>query len=196
MDRELESVDHAKMLPTLGSNYRYWQIEAEENNWPKTVLTSAMVFTNIRRCHLGGRMLRKYSNARSILFLSQSSGDARYHTWTTLSFSGEKTNDHISNLDSALEMFSKTAISLKLRKCNVIQSSLDYLGHVVHPEQLAVASKTVDAVEGISPPMDMTEPRPFFGLCNVYGRFVPNFELIVLPSKRTSRKGELAKSET
>ena len=67
---------------------------------------------------------------------------------------------------------------------------MDYLGHVVTPGKLHIATTNTQAVEGFKLPRTQTELKSFLGLCNVYRRFVPNFSRTAAPLQRLLRKGE------
>lgn len=43
------------------------------------------------------------------------------------------TTEHLSHLDTVLRMLAMAGLMLKLRKLFFLQSSVDYVGHVVHP---------------------------------------------------------------
>jgi RNase H-like domain found in reverse transcriptase len=81
-------------------------------------------------------------------------------------------------------------VSLKLSKFNFFQPSVDYLGHVVHPGKLAVASKNVAAFARAEHPRTRIELRSFPGMCNVYRKFVPNFANSAAPLTNLLNKGQ------
>ena len=66
---------------------------------------------------------------------------------------------------------------------------MDYLGHVIRPGKIEVASKKTEAVEGFKEPRTKIELRSFLSLCNVYRRFVPNFSRTAAPLSALLRKG-------
>ena len=88
-------------------------------------------------------------------------------------------------------MLKNAGMTLKLKKCQFLQQRVDYLGHIVSPRKLAVASKSVEAVKKMRPPHDVSSLRSFLGLCNVYRRFVPNFARIATPLTKKLKKEEV-----
>ena len=66
-------------------------------------------------------------------------------------------------------------------------------GDIVSPGKLAVASKTVEAVQKMRPSHDVSSLRSFLELCNVYRRFVPNFARIATPLTKKLKKDEAEK---
>jgi RNase H-like domain found in reverse transcriptase len=81
-------------------------------------------------------------------------------------------------------------VSLKLSKCHFIQPSADYLGPVVHPGKLAVASKNIETIARAEHPRTRTELRSFLGMCNVYRKFVPHFANAAAPLTNLLKKGQ------
>lgn len=65
---------------------------------------------------------------------------------------------------------------------------MDYLGHVIRPRMLEIASDTTDAIKELRPVTNITELRSFLGFCNIFRKFVPNFKHIAEPLNRKSQK--------
>ncbi len=82
--------------------------------------------------------------------------------------------EHIRHTDEVLGLLKEAGVSLKLKKCHLFQSKVDYLGHVVFPGKLSVAKDKTRAVGKASFSKDLTQMRSFLGACNVYRKFVPN----------------------
>ncbi len=52
--------------------------------------------------------------------------------------------DHLRHVEEILYVLRGDGLSLKLRKCNFFKESVDYLGHVIRPGKLQVASKNTE----------------------------------------------------
>lgn len=74
-----------------------------------------------------------------------------------------------------------------------MRSSVDPFSHVIYPDKLAVANRTLDLVAGMKPPRTVSDLRSFLGLSNVYCRFVPDFSRTAGPFTAMLRKGEPAR---
>jgi RNase H-like domain found in reverse transcriptase len=89
----------------------------------------------------------------------------------------------------ALTLLGNAVLSLKLKKCHFFAETVNYLGHVIRPGRLGVAEKNTTALKTAPLPRTQTELRSFFGLCNVYRRFVPKFSAIAAPLNDFLGKG-------
>lgn len=96
--------------------------------------------------------------------------------------------EHKWHLRSVLGMLRNAGMSLKLHKCFFLQKRVEYLGHIVSPGQLAVQSKTCDAIIGMAPPTNLTKLRSLLVLCNVCHRSVKNFARIADPLRKRLHK--------
>ena len=80
-----------------------------------------------------------------------------------------------------LQVLKRAGLSLNVKKCHFFKHSVDYLGHVITPGKLAVATKNTEAITNASFPTTQSGVRRFLGMCNMYRRFVPNFSEVAAP---------------
>ena len=97
---------------------------------------------------------------------------------------------YIERLDSVLNRLDQHDFVLSKAKCAFNLSAVEYLGHVVSPGKLAVASKTVDTIQKMKPPRTFTELRSFLGLGNYFRKFVKEYARITEPLNRKLRTTE------
>lgn len=83
-------------------------------------------------------------------------------------------------------------MTLKFNKCYFFTDTVDYLGHVIRPGKLEVASHTIDAIDGLNKPTTVTKLRLFLVFFNVFRRLVPNISIITSPLTNKLRKDEPA----
>lgn len=76
------------------------------------------------------------------------------------------------------------------KKCFVIAASIGYLGNVIAPRRLRVASKAIEDVSGLKYPTVTFELRLFLGLYNVHRLFVPNFSRMAALLNKDLKKCE------
>jgi RNase H-like domain found in reverse transcriptase len=84
-------------------------------------------------------------------------------------------------VDEVLYILEAAGVSLNLKKCAFFWTRVDYLGHVVYPDKLAVHSKKTVAVAEWPLPSNKSELRSFVAFCSVYRKFVAGFADIASP---------------
>jgi Reverse transcriptase (RNA-dependent DNA polymerase) len=73
---------------------------------------------------------------------------------------------HLTHIAEVLTLLGNAGLSLKLKKCHLFSSTVDYLGHVIRPGRLGVAEKNTVALRTAPLPRTQTVLRSFLGLCN------------------------------
>jgi hypothetical protein len=97
----------------------------------------------------------------------------------------EEPERHLHLVLSALR---KNQFNGKLKKCVVWLFEVDFLGHVISQQGIAVDPKNVVAVVEWKRPSSVSEIRSFLGLAGYYRCFVPNFSSIAKPFTRLLEK--------
>ena len=175
MDECLDSLGEAQYFTTLDANNGYWQIPVAKEDRDKTTFT----------CHAGTyRFLRMpfglcnapatFQRAMDILLAGIRWKSCLVYLDDIIIFSKE-VDEHIKHVEQVLEKLQSAGVSLKLKKCKFFAKTVDYLGHVIRPGLLEVATKNTVAIDGFEEPSTQTHLQSFLGVCNVYRRFVPNF---------------------
>jgi len=78
----------------------------------------------------------------------------------------------------------------KLSKCEFWMNEVQFLGHVILAQGIAVDPAKVDAVVRWESPKSATEIRSFVGLAGYYRRFIEGFSKIVAPLTQLTRKDQ------
>jgi len=63
----------------------------------------------------------------------------------------------------------------KLEKCEFFKTEIQYLGHVISKDGIAIDPKKVKAISDWPVPKDMADVRSFMGLTSYYRRFIEDF---------------------
>jgi hypothetical protein len=79
-------------------------------------------------------------------------------------------------------------LKLKPSKCNLLQKSVEFLGHIVSEGRIGVNPEKVKAVMEWPTPISLKEVRGFVGLCSYSRRFVKDFGKIAAPLNALSEK--------
>lgn len=80
-------------------------------------------------------------------------------------------------------------LTVKPSKCEIEQTKLLYLGHIIGEGILKPAFEKLKAVEDAQRPSTKKEVRSFLGLLWNYRKFVPNFAKVAAPLIDLTKKG-------
>ena len=97
---------------------------------------------------------------------------------------GRTEEEHLKNLQTALERLEDHGLRLKRKKCYFLQPRVDYLGYSINKEGLHIMQTKVKAVVEAPRPQKVQELRAFLGLVNYYGKFIPRLSTIAHPLNR------------
>jgi len=152
----------------LDANCGYWQIDINKEDQAKTAFV----------CHEGCfqylRMPFGLCNAPATFQRTMDIVLGQYRWKTCLVYLDDiiifsKTfEEHLKHVSDILKCLQASGFSLKLSKCSFFQKEVNYLGHVIKPGKLCVATKTTEAVAKFKLPETQTHIKSFLGLCNVY----------------------------
>ncbi len=89
--------------------------------------------------------------------------------------------DHQSHVKEALDILRQNHLYAKLSKCQLFQSKVTFLGHVLSENGLSVEADKVKAMIEWPRPQNRKHILSFLGLCGYYRTFIENFSQIALP---------------
>ncbi|MDV3201203.1 MAG: reverse transcriptase domain-containing protein, partial [Sweet potato little leaf phytoplasma] len=98
--------------------------------------------------------------------------------------------EHEDHLRIVLGILKEKKLYAKLSKCEFWLEKVNFLGHVITKEGVAVDPTKVEAILNWEQPKSVTEVRSFLGLAGYYRRFIENFSRIALPMTRLTRKDQ------
>ena len=75
----------------------------------------------------------------------------------------------------------KHGFRLKKEKCEFLQSSIKYLGHIICEEGIKPVPSKVEAILKAPTPENVQQLRSFLGLINYYGKFTHNLASLLHP---------------
>ena len=95
--------------------------------------------------------------------------------------------NHVKALDEALTHLGWAGVTLKAKKCQFFQTSVEYLGHIISPGKMGAQQEPGGAGE-VGHTRTKTQLRSFLGMCNVYRGFVANYARIAAPLNQLTTK--------
>jgi hypothetical protein len=89
--------------------------------------------------------------------------------------------EHLLHLREVLEVLRREKLYLKPVKCEWMLPEVEFLGHRIGRDGLAVDPHKVDAVRQWPAPTNVSELRSFLGLAGYYRRFLEQYSKVALP---------------
>lgn len=80
-----------------------------------------------------------------------------------------------------LSAFSRSGMTLKLKKCGFAKPEIEFVGHTVGSGRISVLKSKTEAISRIKEPTCKKLLRSFLGMASYYRSFIKNFSDIVAP---------------
>lgn len=96
---------------------------------------------------------------------------------------------HLQHLQQVSACLQRAGLTLNLRKCQICQRSLSFLGHVISGEGIRTEAEKIEAIRTYPTPRNLKELQCFIGLAGWYHRFIPRFSERAAPLHALKKKG-------
>ena len=97
-------------------------------------------------------------------------------------------DSHIRHLQIVFDRIRQNNMKLKLQKCQFLQESTSFLGHIISSQGIRPDFKKVEALMSLKSPQNVREVRAFLGMSGFYRKFIPNYAAISLPLTELTHK--------
>jgi len=98
--------------------------------------------------------------------------------------------EHTEHLRIVLGILRERQLFAKLSKCDFWMREVQFLGHVISSQGIAMDPAKVEAVIQWECPMSVTKIRSFVGLAGYYRRFIKRFSKIVAPLTQLTKRDQ------
>ncbi|TYK19855.1 Transposon Ty3-G Gag-Pol polyprotein [Cucumis melo var. makuwa] len=98
-------------------------------------------------------------------------------------------DDHAMHMGKVLSNLQQHELYANQKKCHFAQKRIEYLGHVISGEGVAVDLEKIKAISDWPQPTNVKETRGFLSLTGYYRRFVRNYGTIAAPLTQLLKKG-------
>ena len=102
---------------------------------------------------------------------------------------GKTFDQQLERLGEVFNRIAQANLKLKPSKCSLFRRRVEFLGHVITEEGIAMQEDKVEAINTWPSPKNLTELRAFVGICGYYRRFVKDFSSIASPMFQLMKKG-------
>ena len=155
----LDSLGDAGVFSTFDCNSGYWQIPvALEDRDKTTIITHMGTFRHVRMPFGLRNAPATFQRALDIILSGLRWQTCLIYLGVVIVFSKD-TKEHVAHVDQVLTLLRQAGVSLELKKCEFFQPKVDYLGHVITPGKLAVATENTKASEHATFPRNATQVR-------------------------------------
>jgi len=96
----------------------------------------------------------------------------------------ENLDEHLRHLRLALDKLRLHKLYAKLRKCQLAETTVDYLGHVISADGFSMENEKVNASRTWTTPQSKKDVQSFLGIVNFYRRFIRDMAEIAVPLTR------------
>ena len=97
--------------------------------------------------------------------------------------------EHLEHLKKVFLKLRAAGLKLKPEKCDLFQTQVNYLGHVLGKTGIRPDPEKLEAVRDWERPKTLTQVRSFTAFCNYYRKFMKNFAEIAKPLYRLTGRG-------
>eukprot|EP00253_Pinus_taeda_P011976 PITA_11976 len=98
--------------------------------------------------------------------------------------------EHQEHLRIVLQTLREHQLYAKFSKCDFFKEEIQYLGHVITKEGIAVNPEKIKAIMDWPIPKDVTDVQSFMGLAGYYRIFVKGFSKVAFPITSLQKKGK------
>ena len=181
IDELFDRLQGAKFFTKLDLRSGYHQIRIAEEDVEKTAfrcryghyeyLVMPFGLTNAPATfmHLMNTILRPHLDHFVIVFID----DILIYSRTL--------EDHRRHLTEVLQILRQHKLYAKESKCEIVQHSVEFLGHRIDENGLHMMTEKLDAIRDWPQLTKVEDIRSFLGLCGFYRRFIKDFSKITAP---------------
>ena len=190
IDKSLDALAGSQFFSTLDLVSGYWHVPLDSDAQEKSAFIT-------RFC------LRKWK----VLPFSLTSAPATFQRpmeqvvhglhWKTLLLYlddiiviGPDFETHLAGLGEVLGQLRKAGLKLKPAKCELLQTKVGYLRHVVSQRRVSTDLEKIKAVDQWSVPKDLKELQAFLGTVEYYRQYIPGFATRAKPLTRLTGSKE------
>lgn len=99
----------------------------------------------------------------------------------------------IDNLRRVLNRAAEAGLQIKWNKCKFLQSSIEYLGHIIEKNSVKPSPDKSAAVQKFKEPKTIKQTQSFLGLAGYFRKFIEGFSVIAKPLTDLTRKENVFK---
>ena len=181
IDDTVDMLSGAKYFTTLDLASGYWQVCMDHASQEKTAFITHSGLYEFKKMPFGLVNAPATFQRLMEVVLSGLARDGCMVYLDDILVFGRTVKEHNDNLAKVFERLRSAGLTLKPKKCKLVQVEVCYLGHIVSAEGVRTDPSKLQAILEFPVPHDVKTLRSFLGLASYYRRFIPQFSKIAGP---------------
>lgn len=184
----LESLHGAAIFSTLDLKSGYWQVEMAPDSIQKTVFVTSSGLYEF--CHLPFGLKNATATFQRLMehALRELKGKCCFIYIDDVVVFSKNEEDHLYHLQQVFHCLHKAGLTLNLSKCNFMQQTLTFLGHILSSSGIKTDPAKVEAVTFFPTPQSLKDVQRFLGLAGWYHRCIAHFSEKAAPLHALKQK--------
>jgi transposase InsO family protein len=181
IDTCLESLGGAQYFSTLDLRSGYWQTEIAEEDRDKTAFSTRSGQYRFTVLSMGlANAPAQFQRLMDMVLIGLNFETCLIYLDDIICFS-RTFDEHLTRLSAIFDRLVDSNLKLSAKKCHLFQPEVDFLGHVVSRQGIAVSPDKIRAVLHWPTPQNVHEVRSFLGLAGYYRKYVYRYADIAKP---------------
>ncbi|XP_042072880.1 uncharacterized protein K02A2.6-like [Haplochromis burtoni] len=172
VEQSLGMLAGAKVFSKLDANMGFWQIPLSDESAKLTTFITPFGRFHFNRLPFGINSAPEHFQ-RMMAEVIEGLEGVVCHIDDVLVW-GRNHQEHDSRLHATLQRLEKAGITLNVEKCELSQSKVAFLGHIIADTGISPDPKKTEAITEMTEPTNVSELRSFLGMVNQVGKFIPH----------------------
>ena len=181
IDECLDTLSGSKWFSKLDANSAYWQVKIAKADQHKTAFITKYGLFEFARLGFGLTGAPATFSRVMNLVLRGLTWEIALAFLDDIMVLGLDFENHLENLRKVLDRFRSYGLKLKPKKCDLFNTKVEFLGHVVSEGQIEIGSGYIDALLNWQEPTCTKDVERFLGFVNYHRNFIKDLAKLAVP---------------
>ena len=188
VDQIFQNLNGSSIFSTLDLNSGYFQMNLKDSDCEKTAFSTDFGRYEFLRTPFGLRNAPNIFSRLMNIAMSEILGSECLLYMDDIIIYTSNVDSHLKKLEKVLSRLQHVGLTLKLTKCNFLQTKLKYLGNEVSENGISIHADHFLPIETYKSPKNRKEIQKFLGLVSYFRNFIPMFAEICQPITKLLKK--------